>query len=80
MSEKTKEIADWTHIQLALDGKCEPHGCYCSYGPEGLTVISPEMGPVTIPPSRKATARFSELVYGAELEEEYEMSMIRWIT
>ena len=69
MDKKTKQIADWTHIQMALEGKCEPHGCYCSYGPEGLTVVSPEMGPVTIPPSKKARARFAEMVYGSELEE-----------
>ena len=65
---------------FALEGKCEPNGCYCSYGPEALTVVSPKMGPVAIPPSKKARARFGEMVYGPELEEWCEANMTEsWI-
>ena len=59
-TDKTqKEIEFWTCAEKALQGEAEPECGLVSYCPDGLTVVSPTIGPVTIPASEKARASFS---------------------
>ena len=67
--------AIWTKVGLALEGKLDgdeynflEHN-YASYGPDGLRVVGPGCGPIHIPDSPKARAKFAEMVCGPGLEE-----------
>ena len=70
-----RESANWTTVRRCLEGTateeeyCSLDGDYASYGPDGLTIVGPSRGPLTIPDSPKVRARFAEMVYGSELEE-----------
>ena len=63
------EIEKWTTVKRCLDGVatekeyCDLDGNFASYGPEGLKVVGPNMGPITISPSLKARKRFGQMVY-----------------
>ena len=65
-SPEGKESANWTVVLRCLEGTAtkEEHnsldGPYASYGPEGLTVVSPAMGAVVIPPSDRARTCFGQ--------------------
>ena len=73
-SEKGRESANWTTVQRCLDGTateeeyCSLDRDYASYGHDGLRVVGPGCGPIHIPDSPEARARFAEMVYESELE------------